>query len=154
MSVSMRVSSTDSGDLFNSKYDATKVLRTGTLVLNMPNETLTADQTTEHTFGVGHKLSFIPMVFPALYLERIDYTDTSLEIRGAGGRQLTPKGVFSPSFTVFSDLTLSCTETQLMARVRRYSLLGGDNFPSATITIYYTLFGNALEEVDYDDLSI
>lgn len=129
-----------------SGFDTFKIAKTGTLTLNVSQEDLGTDSfpESEHTDSLVHGLGYKPMYFPFV---------RSLGILDIAGSFNVNDWLGSPSYfdgsggNLWEYVNISVTSTLLTMSVSRGNYASGSRiFPARTVTLYYTIFYNKIDE--------
>lgn len=129
----------------SSQFDTLKVVRSGTLTINLPSETIVSN-TTVRTTSYSHNLGYIPLFIPLI--KRVIYagdlaTGGSYTVNDIAEIDIPP-GPYGPS--IGGELIdLYVTSTSLTLSITRYSPLGSQIYGARTATLYYTLFHNQVD---------
>lgn len=135
--------------LFSTQFDTLKILKTGTLSIDLPEEVLNsgATATSTHSVSYEHNLDYIPMFLPlfggvgyATLTRGVD--DTSDFIVNDSAEWEIPPGSYSPS--EYNEVaTIYVTTTEIVLQIYRYNTLPvNQTFGEHTAEAYYTLFYN------------
>ncbi len=157
--------------LISSEFDTFKVFRTGSIVLNMPNETLSEEQKS-YTATYTHNLGYVPAALPIVSIsgfagnvapidenwwETGRYKVTSPYIVNDISDIIVNPGIWGagPTF-VHEGIRTEINSTQLKLIIDRVCFLGpfgGEiEFTASQATLYYTIFHNRVDE-EFDLLS-
>lgn len=132
---------------FSSQYDTLKVLRTGTLTISLPSETINNNvktYTATYTHNLGYIPFFLPLARNVLNQNTVGST-TAWNINDTNDVAI-PAGGFSPS-TEGEYARLYATSTTLVLEVKRYNSIPINvAFGAKTANVYYTLFHNRVDE--------
>lgn len=142
--------------IFGSKHDHIKIYQTGLWKFSVPSENIALGGNNVHTMTKRHNLGFIPLFFPVCAGRYISIVETSITINGMGDRRLPLINTGGGFPFKGEHLTLSADSDLLYAYLYRYH---GDpfasnpyTFPAQDFTVEYTIFGNVIHEIDYDDI--
>lgn len=124
----------------DSRFDTFKIAKTGTLVMNVPAETIIAGSGDSiYTEVVEHKLGYPPVYLPEAGIGmRLDLTESFIvnDILGLGN-----------SYDSDPILDVYVNSDNLIMRYRRQDYIYMDTeYNALTITLYYTIFYNEIGE--------
>lgn len=129
-----------------SGFDTFKIAKTGTITLEVPQEELGTDDfpESEYTESLSHGIGYRPMYFPFV---------RSLGILDIAGSFNVNDWLGSPSYfdgsggNLWEYVNINTTNDLLVMSVSRGNYATGSRvFPARTITLYYTLFYNKIDE--------
>jgi len=133
---------------FSSQYDSLKVLRTGTLTVELPGETL-EDESVIRTDSYTHSLGYIPFFLPLAkgveYPEALSAT-TDFIVNDTVETDI-PMGAYSPNAET-ETARVYATSTTLVLEVNRSTMLIGipTTYGARDVIVYYTIFYNRVDE--------
>lgn len=135
--------------IYSSQFDTCKIKKTGTLILDLPSETLdVTNGSVSREAKIPHGCNYIPLFLPRIsgivaYTDNqvtngVSYTvndleDNDIPIYGYGGMVLELVDVLVDS-------------TDLILRVTRESFANPVLFGQRTATLFYTIFHNKVDE--------
>jgi len=155
--------------LVDSDFDTFKIYKSGTLTLNVPEETLQEEEK-EYTATYNHNLGYKPFVLPyvavnignpATYTLNVSTSPIQYEVltpyvvNDVANFQILPGPFgFGPNF-IFENIKVETTASQLKLVVGRTTyLLSGNQvkFTASQANLYYTIFYNQAD-TEFDLLS-